>query len=449
MTAKTFLAKLNTLAATPGKKDKLEIVKTFTDMDLLMATVGLDPTVSYYIAKLDATTSTGTDEFDAVEWGLLDALSTRKLSGNLALEQVRFSMQSLHPDDGEVLRRIILKDLRAGIGANTVNTAFPGTVPDFPYMRCSLPKDSNIEKWDWANGVYVQLKADGSFARVAHGADGRILITTRQGNTYPDIPALAKLTEDATWCFKPGTETHGELTIWINGELQPRTIGNGMLNSLQQGGSLPPGAEIRFDCWDQIPLEFAVPKGKVKTPYALRHSILKDQVEAAGRSSIMLIEGSVVHSKTEALVVYRSILARGLEGVILKNPLGEWADNTSRDCVKFKLEVDLDLEIVGFNPGTPGTRTEATFGSIKVQSLDGLLQADVAGFKREMEQYLHGNRDSVLGKVLCVRANALSHPCESNPLYSLFHPRFVELRDDKYEADTLDAVKAQFEAAIA
>ena len=30
-----------------------------------------------------------------------------------------------------------------------------------------------------------------------------------------------------------------------------------------------------------------------------------------------------------------------------------------------------------------------------------------------------------------------------------YHPRFVELRDDKYEADTLDAVKAQFEAAIA
>ena len=448
MTAKTFLAKLNMLAATPGKKDKLEIVKTFTPRELTYAKAALDPTVSFYIAKLDPPSSTGEAEFDEVEWDVLDNLASRKLTGNAALQQVDFSLKGLAAEDGEVLRRIILKDLRAGIGANTVNLAFPGSIPDFAYMRCSLPKDSDIDKWDWSMGIYVQLKADGSFCRAARTADG-VTFTTRQGNTYPPSPALARLTEDALWCFKPGTETHGELTIWINGELQPRTIGNGMLNSLQNGGELPVGAEIRFDCWDQIPLEFAVPKGKVKTPYTLRHGLLKDQVAEAGRSSIMLIEGQIVYSKVEALAIYRSILARGLEGVILKHPLMAWADNTSKDSVKFKLEVDLDLEIIGFNPGTPGTRTEATFGSIKVQTLDGLLEADVAGFKREMEAYLHENRDSVLGKVLCVRANAIAHPSESNTKHSLFHPRFIELRDDKYEADTLESVKAQFDAAIA
>ncbi len=449
MTAKTFLAKLNALAATPGKKDKLAIVQTFDKLDLALAKAALDPTISYYIAKLEAPTKTGLDEMDQMEYDLLENLANRDLTGNAALEAVGFSLHDLHPDDGEVLRRIILKDLRAGIGANTVNTAFPGTIPDFPYQRCSLPKDSNIDKWNWDNGVYCQLKADGSFARVSREVHGGVLITTRQGNTYPSIPALHKLTEDAMWCFKPNTETHGELTIWINGELQPRTVGNGMLNSLQNGGDLPPGAEIRFDCWDQIPLEFAVPKGKVKTPYTLRYALLKDQVVEAGKSSIMLIEGQVVHSKDEAMRIYRGILARGLEGVILKNPLGEWADNTSKDCVKLKLEVDLDLEIIGFNPGEPGKRTEATFGSVKVQSIDGMLEVDVSGFKREMEQYLHENRDSVLGKVMCVRANAIAHPSESNPKHSLFHPRFIELRDDKYEADSLDAVKAQFEAAIA
>lgn len=448
MTAKTFLAKLNALAATPGKKDKLEIVKTFNCHELSLATAALDPTINYYIAKLDPPVSTGTDEFDEIEWSLLENLSTRKITGNTALEQVNFSLNGLAAEDAEVLRRIILKDLRAGIGANTVNKAFPGSVPEFAYCRCALPKDSDIDKWDWAMGIYVQLKADGSFCRAARTA-GDVTFTTRQGNTYPAIPAMAKLTEDAMWCFKPGTETHGELTIWINGELQPRTIGNGMLNSLQKGGSLPPGAEIRFDCWDQIPLEFAVPSGRVKTPYTLRHSTLKDQVAEAGRSSIMLIEGSIVYSKDDAMAMYRGFLARGLEGAIVKHPLMEWMDGDSTRQVKFKLEVDLDLEIIGFNPGTPGTRTEATFGSIKVQSLDGLLEADVAGFKRDMEQYLHENRDSVLGKVLCVRANAIAHPSESNPKHSLFHPRFIELRDDKYEADTLEAVKAQFDAAIA
>lgn len=448
MTAKTFLAKLDRLGATPGRKDKLEIVKTFDKMDLALTRAALDPTVSYYIDRLEPAESRGTGEFGAAEWELLRALRDRDVTGDSALERVGCSLQALNPDDGEVLRRVILKDLRAGVGASTINAVFPDTIPSFAYMRCSLPKDSNIDKWNWDLGIYCQLKADGSFARVSVDSNGCVGITTRQGNTYPDIPALHSLMEDAAWCFRKGTETHGELTVWINGELQPRTIGNGMLNSLQQGGDLPPGAEVRFDCWDQIPLSEAVPKGRVRTPYCIRHDKLKEQVAAAGLSRVLLIEGGIVHSRDEAMAMYRSILARGLEGVILKHPHAEWKDGDSRDQVKLKLEVDLDLEIIGFNPGEPGKRTEATFGSVKVQSRDGMLEVDVAGFKRDMEGYLHENRDLVLGKIMCVRANAIAYPSDSNPKHSLFHPRFIELRNDKHRADSLEKVKAQFETTV-
>jgi len=449
MTAKTFLAKLNKLAATPGKKDKLEIIKTFDAFDKDLAKLALDPTISYYIAKLDPPATSGECRLGEDELDLLSSLSSRSVTGDAALRSVTVHLANLDCDDAEVLRRVILKDLRAGIGANSVNTVFPGLIPDYAYMRCSLPKASNIDKWDWSKGVFCQLKADGSFARIGKDAQGVITITTRQGNTYPKIDALVNLVQDVAWTFNPNTETHGELTVWIDGELQERAIGNGILNSLQQGGELPAGAQIRFDCWDQIPLDKAVPKGKVTTPYAERFAALQAQMSESSPRLISLIESQIVFSKDEAMKVYREVLARRLEGVILKNPEGIWADNTSPECVKFKLEVDLDLQIVGFNPGTPGKRTEATFGSLKVQTLDGLLEADVAGFKREMEQYLHENRDSVLGKILCVRANALAHPSESNEKHSLYHPRFVELRSDKYEADSLEQVKAQFEAAIA
>jgi len=450
MTAKTFLAKLNKLAATPGKKDKLEIIKTFDAFDKDLAKLALDPTISYYIAKLDPPATSGECRLGEDELDLLSNLSSRSVTGDAALRSVTVHLANLDCDDAEVLRRVILKDLRAGIGANSVNTVFPGLIPDFPYMRSSLPKASNIDKWDWSVGIYCQLKCDGSFARVAHDADGGILITTRQGNTYPDTQALRRLAEEAVWVFPAETETHGELTVWIDGVLQPRQIGNGMLNSLMQGGDLPDGAKIKFDCWDQIPLSQAVPKGKVETPYSERFLNLRAQLtDAQGSGHIELVEGDVVYSYSQAMEMYRGFLTRGLEGAILKHPEMIWQDSTSKSSVKLKLEVDLDLQIVGFNAGTPGTRTEATFGSLKVQTLDGLLEADVAGFKREMEQYLHENRDSVLGKILCVRANALAHPSESNEKHSLYHPRFVELRSDKYEADSLEQVKAQFEAAIA
>ena len=306
-----------------------------------------------------------------------------------------------------------------------------------------------MSKWDWARGIYAQLKCDGMFARVAHTDDSEVLITSRQGNTFP-INAMVQVSNAARALFPKGTESHGELTVWINGVLQPRTIGNGVLNSLREDGVLPEGAVVHFDCWDQIPLVEAVPKGKYATTYSERFANVIDQLkDQTGSAVIQLVEYRIVQSYAEAMAYYKEVLARKLEGLILKHPDTIWRDGDSADQVKFKLEVDVDLKIVGFNPGEPGKRTEATFGSVQCQSLDGLLDVAVSGFKRDMEEYLHNNRESVLNKVMCVRANDVAHPSASNEKHSLFHPRFIELRDDKYEADTLQQVLDQFEAAIA
>ena len=444
-----FLAKLTTLAATPGKKDKLAIVQTFTPFEQDLAKRALDPTVSYYIAKIDPPPAgDAAEEWSVEEYMLLDQLSSRQITGKEAVDALGFHLADITPSASEVLRRVVLKDLKCGVGVSIMNAAFPGLVPDFAYMRCSLPKSSNIDKWSWADGIFCQLKADGMFARVGHTESGEILITSRQGNTFP-ASAMRELSEQAAWTFIEGTETHGELTVWIDGELQPRTTGNGMLNSLQQGGELPAGAVIKFDCWDQIPLANAVPKGSYNVPYAERHRALVEQVFAAGRGLIEMIEGKVVYSRAEAMAAYKAVLARGLEGVILKHPLTTWRDGDSKDQVKFKLEVDVDLKIVGFRAGEVGKRTEHTFGSVLCQTIDGQLEVAVSGFKRDMEQYLHENRDSVLGRIMCVRANDIAQPSPNNDLHSLFHPRFVEVRSDKYEADTLQSVIDQFAAAVA
>lgn len=444
-----FLAKLTTLAATPGKKDKLAIVQTFTPFEQDLAKRALDPTVSYYIAKIDTPPAgDAAEEWAVEEFMLLDQLSSRQLTGKEAVDALGFHLADITPSASELLRRVVLKDLKCGVGVSIVNAAFPGLVPDFAYMRCSLPKDSSIDKWDWSQGIFCQLKADGMFARVAVGNDGKVLITTRQGNTFPDN-AVVDVCEGARRVLLAGTETHGELTVWVDNVLQPRTTGNGMLNSVMQGGDLPSGAEVRFDAWDQIPLSEAVVKGKYSIPYTQRYAKLEDQINSTADRCVKLIEGSVVYSRAEAMTAYKAVLARGLEGVILKHPQTIWRDGDSKDQVKFKLEVDVDLKIVGFRAGEVGKRTEHTFGSVLCQTIDGQLEVAVSGFKRDMEQYLHENRDSVLGRIMCVRANDIAQPSPNNELHSLFHPRFVEVRSDKYEADTLQSVIDQFAAAVA
>lgn len=447
-----LLRTLDTLAATPGKKDKLAIVQGFSEYEQSIIKLALDPTINYYIAKLDSPTMTGTAEWEPAEFGLLADLSSRKITGGEALTEVSFCLRELSPESGQLLRRVILKDLRCGVGVTLVNAAFPGLIPDFPYMRCTLPKDSNFDKWDWSVGIISQLKANGMFARIDHERCGTVTVTSRQGKSFPPS-AMAHLVEDVAWTIPRSQQMHGELTVYIDNVLQTRAIGNGILNSLQsEGTDLPPGAVVRYDAWDLIPLLDAVPKGKCTTPYKERLERLRQFTTAAETEkhiSIQLIESRTVYSQSEAMQHYREMLARGLEGTVVKHPAAIWKDGDSKDQVKFKLEVDVDLKIVGFRDGTDGKRTAATFGSVICQTSDGLLEVAVSGFKRDMEQYLHENRDSVMHKIMCVKANEVSKPSESNALHSLFHPRFVELRSDLFEADTLDRVIAQFDAACA
>lgn len=447
MSSDAFFDKLESIAAVSSTKAKQAIIATYTPWELEVARLALDPTISFYIAKLDKPSVTGTDQWGEAEFDLLGKLSSREFSGKTALIQVGFSLRELTPKSAELLRRVILKDLKIGAGVTLTNKAFPGLITEFPYMRCSLPKKSNMDKFKWTQGIFSQLKANGSFARVTRTEEG-VDITTRQGNVYP-AGTLLEIRASAYDLFGPTDELHGELLVFKDGVCLPRPEGNGILNSLLQGGTLEPGYEVRFSAWDLVDTGFAVVGGRYEVPYGTRFANLVEALRGfPDNAPINLIECRVVYSKEQAYTHYREKLALGLEGTVVKSPDAIWEDADSADQVKLKLEVDVDLKIVGFRGGTAGARTEATFGSVLCQTIDGQLEVAVSGFKRDMEAYIHEHRDSILGKIMCVRANEVVMPSPSSPLYSLFHPRFVELRNDKVEADTLQQVRDQFAAAI-
>jgi DNA ligase-1 len=447
MTTDTLYDTLARIGATSSKKEKLALVQTLGDYTGWLRRA-LDPTITYNIGTLDMSFPVGgTETLGREHEVLLDRLASGELSGNAAMDAIHQAMANLTTRSQEVLRCVILKDLRAGIGDGTVNKAFPGLIPVFPYMRCCLPKASNMDKWVWADGIYVQLKADGSFANVDIDTTGSIRVSTRQGREYPRhvmVPLLAELQGRLAW----GTRTMGELTVYQDGVLMARKDGNGVLNSLALGGTLADNQEIHFDAWDQIPLSHAVENGRYNEAYKYRFAGVCAQLNSTPGRYTHVIPTTVVYSKAEAMAVYRGYISQGLEGAVVKHPDGPWFDGDNPDQVKLKLEVVVDLRIKGFRPGTPGKRTAATFGSLLCETSDGLLEVGVSGFKRDMEAYLHENRDKVLGDIVAVKANGLMEPTGEEKVFSLFSPRFGLLRKDKREADTLEQVKAQFEAAV-
>jgi DNA ligase-1 len=438
------------IAAAKGKNEKVAIIEQHKDyLDFRQVIrAALDPLVTYGIAKRPTVGGSGTKVCGEESRRILKGLASRELTGFEAINTVAAEMASLTPSSAELLWRIISKDLRAGFGASTVNKVIKGFIPTFPYMRCSLLKEVDVNKFDWAAGCLSQEKADGMFANLTVLDTGEVQVTSREGQLFP-LGYMWRLA-DSSKALKRNTQTHGELVVVDETAVPyPRAISNGKMNKLLSGGELPVGDVVTFLAWDQVPLGCVVPKGKCATPYIDRLEGLMAQLEQE-QGAISVIQTRKVHSLDEAYEHYRALLALGKEGTVFKHPLAPWEDKTSKWQVKLKVEFDVDLKIAGVVLGKQGTKNEGRAGSLTCVSSCGQLRVDVTVKNEEMRDKIDANPHDWLERIMPVRANAVMEPSESNDMHSLFLPRFVEpeWRRDKSEPDSLERVKAQFEAVV-
>lgn len=454
---------IDQIARTPGKNDKQAIIaQHIGDPTFKFALVAaLDPLTTYGMAKrpvVSDNTRLGGGVFDNSTLLILDDLRTRKLTGNNAIETVRGEMERLSLASAELFWRIIAKDLRAGFGESTVNKVAKGTIRDFPYMRCSLPDKSNMDDWIDTEGGISQEKSDGMFLNIDHETTGIVALSTRAGTPIP-LEALGQLVDEIRARLKPGTQTHGEMLVVIDGQVAPREIGNGILNSIAQGGTFEANQQPLLKVWDQIPLTAVVPKGKHTVPYIERVGDLFKQLLATPSTNltgalIRATDTRIVKSKAEAMVHCRELMAQGKEGTILKRKSAIWKDGTSKEQVKFKvgameeLSADVDLQIAAIAPGKVGTKNEGRAGAFTCYTSCSQLKVDVTVKNEELRDHVDKFPDNYIGKIITVRANSVVFPSASSDLHSLFLPRMVEacVRLDKTVADSLQQVIDQFNA---
>lgn len=407
-------------------------------------------------------------DFTEGTWDVLDALIDGSLSGNEAIGQVNFELSMMNAESGALLKRIIRKDLRCGISKTTINKAHPGLIPEFPYMRCCLPKDANFDKFSWKEGCISQEKADGMFANVNAYRGGKIEIYGREGNPFNKQKFTALVLEMAErLCPFPdqsasGWQYHGEILVERDGKVLPREIANGIINSLNNGDyELASNERVLYQVWDRITLEAVIEKKHNmfyhwRFTHLVQHLMrslderIKNPYHGKPPFAVNMIPTKVVHSLEEAKAHFKEMTAQGKEGTILKDGRGIWKNGTSKEQVKFKVEFDCDLKIVGFVDGQKATKNEGRVGSITCESADGKLRVDVSIKGEAMRDDVDANKANWLGKIMTVKANNIMPPTESNELYSLFLPRFVEsrYRVDKSEADSLERIQNSFESAI-
>jgi DNA ligase-1 len=439
---------IQSIADTSSTKAKQQIMEFYKDDEILKMCFlyAENPRFNFWVKSALTTTDAGYNELSLLTFADLDRLINREITGNDAREFIDLLMHGLTHNARIILSRIINKDLRCGAGTSIANKVWKNLIPEYPYMRCSLPEVSNINNIsdvEWSSGVYSQLKHDGSFANV-NVFDGCVRIFSRSGSIYRDNSL--GIDSECIRIFNNNTQTHGELTVYDNGILLERQIGNGILNSILKGGELEKHQKIHYDVWDQIPLVSAIPKGEYCVNYEDRFDDLIKQIEKTKSEFINIGEYKIVYSALDAQEHYKQIRKRKLEGTIIKRKRLFWKDGTSKDQIKNKASIDIEMRICGFEAGKG--KHAKTFGSIIVESEDALVRAGCSGFSDKLRQEIHENREDWFGAIVTVTINGIQYSTKVGKPHSVYLPRFIERRLDKNIADTLDRIEEQIQMSV-
>lgn len=427
---------INQIAATSSRLEKDAIIRGLqgAEQELFKALVVATYTtaINYYVTKYKR---------PDVHWGTVDlataleslkTLSSRQVTGNKALAFLTGLEATLTEDDGELLYRVVQRDLRAGFTEGTVNKVWPGLIYVHPYQRCSSFNKKNLAKIRFP--AFSQTKSDGKYTDIVV-EDHQLKHMSRQGTVMPfSLPERDKL-----FMKYPGYVFMGEsLARNEDGTLMPRAEGNGYLDSSDVNPS-----RVVFVLWDMVPLA-DWRAGICNIDYKTRLNTLKRAIADMGSPNVLLANTKVVNSGAEILAHFKEEVEKGEEGTVIKNQHAHWKDGTSPDQIKCKIEFECELEVFQVNEGT-GINV-GKLGAFGMQSAEGMVKVFVGtGYKQKEREALF--TDAEIGGIWTVKANDITKDRNSET-FSLFLPRAMKKRSDKTVADTYKRIKEQMDAFI-
>lgn len=401
-----------------------------------MITFGLTP-------DKPKTTSTAEDmDFDCNSddvWDLLDDLRYRRLTGNAAKTALADLRAKLSPASDEIIWRILSKDLRAGMTANTVNRVVPGTIPVFKVMLAHKYEEARVTEFP----VAVEPKLDG-LRVIGLVCDGEAKFFSRTGKHFPALdhlgPGVAQMVKQAFDDAKAlSDDPIAAKFLKMLGQDKPRLaidaeVISGTFNKTT--GDVRRKEESAKDAalhmFDAVPYDFMVGESQAYgEAFSVRRTFL-DFISSKAPlwSEIFTTKIFTVNSHAEIDEFYASARNDGLEGAMVKSLNGLYHKAISRAWMKIKAQETEDLPVIGAFEGEG--KYAGMLGGLIVDRAG--VQVRVGGGFSDMQRHSIwaswcANSDSLLGVLIEVKYH------EVLDTGSLRHPRFVAFRYDKDERE--------------
>lgn len=471
---------INELASIGSTKEKEAIIRRHKDNELLKRVFRMtyDGKLQYYIKKWDTRPKGDIHlTLEDMLYLLEEKLAKRVVTGNAAKEKLEIALSQTSDADAEVVKKVLLRDLRCGASRSIANKVWKNLIPEQPQMLASSYDEKGIEK-NIKFPAFAQLKADGAraFAEVRGDELDDVKILSRAGNEYLGLDLLKQqlieMTKEARERHPGGVMIDGELVYHastlpagplddIFGDLpelskakefkeESRTMSNGLANKSLKGTiSAKEAAGMKFQVWDYVPLDVVYSEGKQSGfAYDVRFRALELMVQ--GYSQMILIENHIVHNLDEAKVIYRKYVDEGLEGIILKNIGAFWENTRSKNLYKFKEVITIDLRIVDIyehskQPGKAGGfYLESECGLIKVKAGSGLKDKPGKDAHELDRTRIWENKNDYIGGVLESECNGWLAAEGRTDYVKLFLPIAIKMRRDKDVANTFADIWGDF-----
>jgi DNA ligase-1 len=430
-----ILLEIEGLTGAGSQKAKQDLIKDNLSPEMEeVIRIAFDPFLTTKLHKLEVLPES-TNDLPTDTFPTLKDLTERLFAAPAANDSLRKEAHDLvnrSPftlEQRKMLAKILTKRVNIGIGAKLINKALgKALVPD-PSLMLAQDDESEISKWPT---IVVEEKYDGVRV-IALIKEGSVSYFTRSFNELPGrclqkitgelLSLIEGVTLPASGIFLDGELTDlnrksvsGKVTQMLKGNPQD-SIGDDMLYNI-------------FDVEDSSTLD----RGKGDSPFYDRRALLslmfanKSLSSLVLASSIMTDDHSLIHKR------YKEIVDLGGEGVIVKSPNHIYECKRSKSWIKIKEVNDCDLLIKGWYPGE-GKR-EGFIGGLICEDSSGEVKVKVgSGFTEEDLKGLSSDPDSLIGKVVAVQYNVVIN--DKSGGWSLFLPRFVEVREDKDEADDM------------
>ena len=437
---KTFELKkiVNELKETSGTNDKIKILKDNINSEFFRFTYQCyNNLIQFYINKISPVTPKDNKEEVGEEFfSLLKRLSSRKVTGNAAIEEVKEFLSNYDKETQSILIDLIKKNMKIGISETTINKVLGKkhkySIPDFKVQLANTLKFDNIKKYT-GKSYLVSEKMDGIRA-IAINSEGTLNLYKRSGKPAEHLETL---TEQLNILNEKYKERYGVEIRYIDGELFSEDIHfNEIISAVSKTKNT-----IKSET-DKISLTiFATDLEDYEmenTDEMLeRFDEYKKIIKENNLTNIKFVDYKLVklpkneeECKQKILEINAEYIEKGYEGTMFRDIHKPYDWKRSDALLKFKHFFENDFKVIGIEEGKGNF--EGKLGALVCTgNIDGKeINFRVgSGFKEEERELIWNNQESIIGKVIEVKYQEVCNDINGN--FSLRFPVFMKIKNDR------------------